>query len=100
MKMKIAQSNRSPAWCMADLDRALANLKNNKSRDSEGLINEIFKKGVIGKDLKKSLLIMFNKIKLKKMLPKFMNIANVTTVPKKGSKLNHQIHAEFLESRL
>ena len=87
MKMKLAQSNPSSEWCMADLDRALSNLKNNKSRDSEGLINEIFKKGVIGLDLKKSLLIMCNKIKLEKMIPKFMNVANVTTVPKKGSRI-------------
>ena len=59
--MKLAESNPSTDWTMSDLDRALADLKNNKSRASEGLINEIFKKEVIGSDLKKSLLLMFNK---------------------------------------
>ena len=42
-------------------------------------------KNVIGKDLKKSLLIMFNKLRKEKLTPQFMNFANITTVPKKGS---------------
>ena len=32
MKMKLAESNPSTDWTMSDLDRALADLKNNKSR--------------------------------------------------------------------
>ena len=92
MKMKLAKSNPSPVWKMSDLDKALRNLKNNKSRDSEGLINEIFKKDTIGIDLKKSLLIMFNKLKEKKMIPSFLNSANITTVHKKGSKIEPGNH--------
>ena len=87
MKMKLAESNRSEKWTMSDLDLALRNLKNNKSRDPEGLVNEIFKKDVIGSDLKNSMLFMFNKIKEEKIIPKFMNKTNITTVPKKGSRL-------------
>ena len=60
MKLKLAEANSSEPWTMSDLERALGDLKNNKSRDPEGLINEIFKKGVIGDDLKLSLLSMFN----------------------------------------
>ena len=41
---------------MSDLDKALANLKHNKSRDAEGYINEIFKSGVVRTDLKSSLI--------------------------------------------
>ena len=87
MKMKLAESVSTPDWQMKDLDRALSNLKNNKSRDFEGYINEIFKIGVIGEDLKKSLLLMFNKMKRKKLIHSFMNYADVTTVPKKGSRI-------------
>ena len=87
MKMKIAEATSSKLWTMSDLDAALRDLKNNKSRDPEGLINEIFKKDIIGDDLKLSLLIMFNKIKQNKMIPVFMNLANITTVPKGGSRL-------------
>ena len=87
LKMKLAESKRTKKWTMMDLEGALSDLKNNKSRDDEGLINEIFKIGVIGEDLKKSLLLMFNRLKEEQLIPIFMNYANITTVPKKGSKL-------------
>ena len=87
IKMKIAESNKSKKWTMLDLEEALGDLKNNKARDDEGLLNEIFKMNVIGDDLKKSLLLMFNRLKEKQVIPLFMNYANITTVPKKGSRL-------------
>ena len=87
MKMKLSKFQKSPPWTMEDLEAALSHLKNNKSRDYEGYVNEMFKNDVIGSDLKKSLLIMFNSLKKENLIPLFMNFANVTTVPKKGSKL-------------
>ena len=84
LQLKLAESTSSKLWNMKDLERALANLKTKKARDNEGYVNEIFKEGIIGTDLKKSLLIMFNKLKMKKIVPEFMNITNLTTVPKKG----------------
>ena len=69
MKMKIASCNKTPDWTLIDLDKALAKLKNNKSRDFEGFCNEIFKENVIGSDLKKSLLLMFNKLKNNNQIP-------------------------------
>ena len=87
LKMKLAATRKSPDWTLSDLEKALGDLKRNKSRDPEGLINEIFKLDVIGDDLKNSLLIMFNQVKKKKMIPSFMNYSNITTVPKRGSKL-------------
>ena len=64
MKLKLAGSRSSDPWNMSDLDWALSDLKTNKSRDHEGLINEIFKKEVIGKNLNDSLLLMFNQIEI------------------------------------
>ena len=87
LKLKFASENRSKLWTMSDLEKALKDLKLNRSRDPEGFINEIFKEDVLGTDLKESLLLMFNKLKQKQMVPEFMNIANITTVPKKGSRL-------------
>ena len=84
-KMKLASSSESKLWTMEDLEKALSDLKNNKSRDSEGLINELFKPNVIGANLKQSFLVMFNKVKTKKMIPLFLNFTNITTVPKSGS---------------
>ena len=68
LKMKLAERKKSPSWNMDDLDKALAKLKNNKSRDYAGYINEIFKIDVIGKDLKKSLLMMLNQLKKQNMI--------------------------------
>ena len=87
MKIKIAEENCSKMWTMDQLESALKDLKNNKTRDNDGLINEIFKKGVIGDNLKESLLKMFNEMRRKRMIPSFMNVSNITTIPKKGSKL-------------
>ena len=44
---------------MKDLEAALKSLKPGKCRDPEGLIREIFKEGVIGEDLKRSMLLLF-----------------------------------------
>ena len=87
LKMKLAGLRRSPDWKMSDLELALKDLNNDKSRDHEGYINEIFKNNVIGENLKKSLLLMMNKLKQKKLIAKVMNFANITTVPKRGSRL-------------
>ena len=50
---------------MKDLEDAIQTLNNGKCRDPEGLISEIFKEDVIGEDLKRSKLEMYNKIKKK-----------------------------------
>ena len=65
MKMKLAASKKSSDWSLKNLAVALSKLKNNKSRDFEGLANEIFKENVIGTNLKKCLLIMLNNLKNK-----------------------------------
>ena len=49
-----------------------AELGNNKSRDPLGFINELFKPGICGSDLEKSLLLMFKKIKEEVSFPEFM----------------------------
>ena len=87
MKMMLAKSRKSPPWTMQQLETALGDLKRNKSRDYEGYINEIFKKDVIGSNLKASLLKMLNSLKKETLIPQFLNCVNITTVPKKGSRL-------------
>ena len=63
LKIQLAKTNKSPDFSMKQLESAIANLKNNKSRDPSGYINELFKKTVIGDNLKESLLLMMNKKK-------------------------------------
>ena len=87
MKMLLAKCKKSEPWTMQQLETALGDLKNNKSRDFEGYINEIFKKEVIGLDLKKSILTMFNGLRKANQIAQFLNFTNITTVHKKGSRL-------------
>ena len=56
-------SNKSAPWNEEELEKVLKSLKNNKTRDPVGMINEIFKPGCAGKDLRLVLLYLFNGIK-------------------------------------
>ena len=57
--------------------------------DPHGMINQIFKPGIIGYDLKLGLLNLFNKIKDNQYVPEFMNLQNITSIYKsKGSRLD------------
>ena len=84
-RLKITKENKTPDWTMKDLDTALAKLKKNKARDPSGLANEIFMQNAAGKDLKNSLLLMFNKIKETEIIPEFATLKNISAIPKKGS---------------
>ena len=87
LQLRLSEINKSQNWNMSDLDTALKCLKNNKSRDPSGFVNEIFKPGVIGTDMKNSMLQMFNILKAENVIPDFMKFSNITTIPKKGSLL-------------
>ena len=87
MRLKLASNLKSKAWGLDDLERVLKQLKNNKARDPNGLINELFKQGIAGKDLKVSLLKLLNKIKEENEIPDYIKLADVATIYKgKGSK--------------
>ena len=81
------QKKTTDDWTMADLDKVLKSLKNNRTRDPMGLINEIFKPGTIGRNMKLALLGLLNQIKTEQKLPELLQIANITTIYKnKGSR--------------
>ena len=87
LRFEALKANQSRPWSMQDLDKVLKKLKTNKTRDPHGLINEIFKPGVIGLDLKLAILNLFSGIKLEFFLPNFLQFANITTIcKKKGSR--------------
>ena len=56
-------------WSMANLDRALKSLKTNQARDPLGMINELFKPGVIGDQLKFATLRLMNSAKSQIYVP-------------------------------
>ena len=57
------RKQKSPPWDLSVMNKTLSCLKNNKARDPNGLINELFKEGLIGIDLKVALILMFNSMK-------------------------------------
>ena len=61
-RLESASRKSSPPWTLAELDKVLSSLKEGKSRDPSGLTCTIFKKPVIGTDLKLSLSLMLNRI--------------------------------------
>ena len=88
-RLELLKENKSRNWQEEDLNKVLKGLKNNKSRDPGGLINEIFKPNVIGSNLRDGLLHLSNGIKTDLHFPPFMQLANVTTIyKKKGSRLS------------
>ena len=53
------------------------------------MINEVFKEGCAGADLKISLLELLNGIKENQIIPEYMDLSNITTIFKQnGSKLS------------
>lgn len=82
LRLNVSKLNKSCPWTMTNLELALKSLKNGKCRDPEGLIREIFKEEVIGDNLKKSMLILYNKIKVTGSIPEFMKNANIHAIYK------------------
>ena len=78
-RLKLVEEWKSEFWNMNDLELALKALKDNKSRDPNGWINE-FKDGVPGHNLKLSLLHIFNKIKEENQIPEFIRWADVSAI--------------------
>ena len=88
-RMEYSMNNKSKMWDKDQLLKVLKALKNNKSRDPHGMVNELFKPGVIGDNLCKSVLMLFNKIKATMTIPRFMEYCNIIGIYKgKGEKMD------------
>ena len=87
IRLKNSEFKKSDPWKMEQLENVLKNLKTEKARDPNGLINEIFKEGIAGNDLKISLLDFFNKMKANNFIPEFVRNTYIATIYKgKGEK--------------
>ena len=87
-RLENAKKNKSPPFTEAELDKVLKSLKNDKSKDPSGYVCELFKEGVIGTDLRESLLMMMNQMKAELKIPKSLRIANITILHKKKCRLD------------
>ena len=87
-----ARNVKSPDWKPCELKKILKSLKNNRCRDPQGLINEIFKPNIGGSDLQKALLKLVNKTKNTHVIPEFMKLVNIVMIPKPGKLNSHILH--------
>ena len=89
LRMQIVKNSKTEPWNLDELEKALKSLKNKKARDPHGWVNELFNSEITGKNLKMSLLKLFNKVKESGYIPDFMEIADIATIYKgKGDKFN------------
>ena len=72
---------------MEELDKVLKSLKNGKSKDPNNYICELFKEGVVRKDLKLSILMMMNEMKTEVTVPDCLRRANITILHIKKSRI-------------
>ena len=82
LRLELSKLDKSKPWKLCDLEAALKALKKRKCRDPDGLIREIFNEEVLGDDLKKLMLILYNKIKATRKIPAFMRIINISAIYK------------------
>ena len=76
-------------WTLSDLEKATKSLKNNQSRDPNNMINELFKPGIAGADLKIAVLELMNLIQSTLIIPNFMQYADITSIFKnKNSRMS------------
>ena len=84
--LKVKVSN---PWSISQFEKAIKSLKNNQARDPMGIINELFKPGMAGEQLKFSTLSLMNQVKLSMQIPRNMQLSNITSIwKKKGSQLD------------
>ena len=62
-RFQLSKLRKSEEWTSENLLQVQKSLKMRKSADPSGLINELFKPGVAGLDVNKSLLLICNKVK-------------------------------------
>ena len=74
--------NKTEPWMLEDLEIVLDDLKKGTSRDPYGYANELFKSDVAEKDLTITTLTLMNKIKEQQVIPKSMQLCNITSIYK------------------
>ena len=73
---------------MDDLKIVQNHLKKNKSRDPLGYANEIFRPEVAGRDFKKAILSLMNKIKETQTFPEALEVCNISSIWKRKQSRN------------
>ena len=86
-RFKLGSNRKTEDWSYGDLEKICMKLANNKARDRDGFIYELFKPKNCGSDLLKSMVKMFNQMKNSLIIPKFLQKMSITSIWKgKGSR--------------
>ena len=89
LRLELAKNRKSEEWSENQLIKVLKSLKGRKCPDPLGLIYDLFKPGVIGKDLFSSLLMFCNQTKEKLEIIDQIKKAQISSIyKKKGSRLS------------
>ena len=89
VRLILLKKRKSQPWTIRDLKSATKELKDNKCRDPDSLISELFKEGVAGKDLNSAVLKLMNMILETFYIPEEILRSNITSIWKgKGSRMN------------
>ena len=56
-RMKSIKKRKSRPWTIADIEKVTKTLKNNQTRDPNGMINELLKPNIMGSHLKRKLFL-------------------------------------------
>ena len=82
-----AKSIKTEDWTEEKIKTVCKKLKNDKARDVNGMIYELFKEPVAGPDIFQSLTKLFNGMKEEMFVPQFMESMGITSLyKKKGGK--------------
>ena len=87
----MSSKRKSLPWTLKEMEVAIRSMKNKKCRDSQGILNELLKPDVAGKDFKLSLLSLLNLTKTQLEIPEMMKHVIVALIPKPGKKNKHKI---------
>ena len=83
MRLELCSEVKTKKWNEKNLNTVLKKLKNNKTRDPHGLVNEIFKPRVAGDQLKCTLLSLMNGTKSESIVPTPLRLANISSIWKR-----------------
>ena len=80
ISLRLAKLRKSENWSYSDIIKVTKNLKTQKAAYPLGF--ELFKPGVAGNDLVRSLLMLCNDMKSQCDIPAFLEITNITSILK------------------
>ena len=93
-RKKIIEGKKSNDWILSDIEKITKSLKNNQTRDPNGMFNDILKPNSMGKDLTRSILHLMNGMKHILFFPEYMQFSNISSIYKNNRKSRFDIENE------